>query len=678
MSDLTPTHSIHSLLAHTDWLRALARQLVADASRVEDVVQETWLAALQSPPRDPHAIRPWLARVARRLAGKQGIRERARSAREQRVARPELALSTAEVVERAQTQQMLVDLVLGLEEPYRSTLLLHYFEDLNFEEIAVREGAPASTIRNRSRRGLEKLRAELDRRHGGDGKTWISALLGIAGPMNPGVTTAVSNGADSGSLIGATSRRSLGLSGKAAVVLLGAVSIAWIVAGSREGGARPVEQGAARGAVPLERSREAALAVSTPSSGTRAANTVPDPSETESSADPEIAEPGTIELRVTRDGVPVQRGEVVLMDRDDAERVWLPADPSPVASRTARLDAAGCARFVRVDPGTYQLGYVTPAGLVHQRGLTLREGARSARLELRLGSASVHGQVFTPAGEPLEGARVHLTFQPRDGPEHEETIQFHRPSVDDRFETDVESARGFASMRFAQDGLTDHIGCHTIVATRADGTFWVEGAPRGFVTIAVATAGGSRLESLWIEDGGVHEVDFGRPLELPRVTGRIRTATGEVVSNRGSVREPGQVHFYRVGTRSERNHAYDDEGRFDLALETGTYEVRFSSPTAGGEVSFGEVDVTEAGLSIDFTLPGATLDVVAPRDASVLFLLSKPDPLGYSARVDEAGRARIYGVQAGEYELFAVGGKKLGEVVIAGEGLSVQRFDTAE
>jgi DNA-directed RNA polymerase specialized sigma24 family protein len=63
----------HRLLDHDDFLRALARSLVADAARADDVVQQTYAAALASPtggPRQASSLRAWLASVVRHLAWK--------------------------------------------------------------------------------------------------------------------------------------------------------------------------------------------------------------------------------------------------------------------------------------------------------------------------------------------------------------------------------------------------------------------------------------------------------------------------------------------------------------------------------------------------------------------------------------------------------------------------------
>ena len=55
---------IESLLEHSTWIRGLAAQLASDPGTADDLVQKTWLAALQRPPgsaRDPRSLRRWLA-----------------------------------------------------------------------------------------------------------------------------------------------------------------------------------------------------------------------------------------------------------------------------------------------------------------------------------------------------------------------------------------------------------------------------------------------------------------------------------------------------------------------------------------------------------------------------------------------------------------------------------------
>ena len=71
---------------------------------------------------------------------------------------------------------MLAKTVLALVEPYRTTVLLRYFEGLSSAEIARRTGVPSATVRWRLMRALEELRGKLDARHGGDRRSWCVVL----------------------------------------------------------------------------------------------------------------------------------------------------------------------------------------------------------------------------------------------------------------------------------------------------------------------------------------------------------------------------------------------------------------------------------------------------------------------------------------------------------------------
>lgn len=57
-----------------DSLRRLARGLLYDRERAEDVVQEAWLAALRRAPAS-EASRGWLAEAVRRIARSTGREE---------------------------------------------------------------------------------------------------------------------------------------------------------------------------------------------------------------------------------------------------------------------------------------------------------------------------------------------------------------------------------------------------------------------------------------------------------------------------------------------------------------------------------------------------------------------------------------------------------------------------
>ncbi|MHC4971314.1 MAG: RNA polymerase sigma factor [Planctomycetota bacterium] len=171
---------IEALLRHREFVRRLARRLVRDDARADDVVQETYVAALKNPPRHAGALRAWLATVVRKLAWTQTRSESRRARREQASRPPAAAPRPEDVLERAEWHRRLVNHVMQLREPYRSTLLLRYFEELNSSEIARLHGVPAATVRTRLRRGLEQLRGKLD---ANDGRTqWLPALVLLAWP----------------------------------------------------------------------------------------------------------------------------------------------------------------------------------------------------------------------------------------------------------------------------------------------------------------------------------------------------------------------------------------------------------------------------------------------------------------------------------------------------------------
>jgi len=180
---LDPTPEL--LLEHASWATALARRLVGE-SAAEDLVQETWLAALQSPPRNDRPLRPWLGTVLGNFARKRSRGRGRRRAREERGARDEALPSAAELTEKAESQKLLVEALLELDESLREVLLLRFFEELSAAEIARRQGIPASTVKSRLERGLEALRVRLDDRFEGGRRAWSLALLPLLRP-SPGV-----------------------------------------------------------------------------------------------------------------------------------------------------------------------------------------------------------------------------------------------------------------------------------------------------------------------------------------------------------------------------------------------------------------------------------------------------------------------------------------------------------
>ena len=168
---------LEDLLAQVGWIRALSKSLVRDPDLADEVVQQTLVRASLEGPREAGSMRAWLRAVVRNFA-RASLRSRARRKHhEQNAARSEREPSAHDVLERAAMQRELVQCVMDLDEPYRTTILLRFFEDHSPRQIAARLGVPAATVRTRLARGLALLRARLDRQHGGGRANWAVLLL---------------------------------------------------------------------------------------------------------------------------------------------------------------------------------------------------------------------------------------------------------------------------------------------------------------------------------------------------------------------------------------------------------------------------------------------------------------------------------------------------------------------
>ena len=85
---------------------------------------------------------------------------------------------------RFELRKELVGALDSLSPSCRETILLRYFEGLAPRDIATRQRAPVATVKKRLRRGLAQLREALDKRHGGDRATWMSAVTSLAVPVD--------------------------------------------------------------------------------------------------------------------------------------------------------------------------------------------------------------------------------------------------------------------------------------------------------------------------------------------------------------------------------------------------------------------------------------------------------------------------------------------------------------
>ena len=179
----TPHIEPELLLERDGRLRALARALVRDAGAADDLVQDTWLAWLERG-ASARSLPAWLATLVRRAATRTRRTDERRARREGIVARAEAEPATHEILEREEARARVVAALAALAEPLRTTLVLRFLEDLPPRAVAARMRVPVETVRTRTRRGLDALRAELDRSFEAR-ERWLAAVLPLTRAARP-------------------------------------------------------------------------------------------------------------------------------------------------------------------------------------------------------------------------------------------------------------------------------------------------------------------------------------------------------------------------------------------------------------------------------------------------------------------------------------------------------------
>ncbi len=153
-------------------LLALAVHLVRDPVEAEDLVQATFLAALEGA-RSFDATRrlePWLAGILARSAARVH-RDRSRTVDPDRLA-PRATIDPAHGVEQAELAAELMRGIENLPEPYRRVLEQHLVQGERALDIARASGRAPGTVRMQILRGLERLRRLLP-----------AGLLGVLPPV---------------------------------------------------------------------------------------------------------------------------------------------------------------------------------------------------------------------------------------------------------------------------------------------------------------------------------------------------------------------------------------------------------------------------------------------------------------------------------------------------------------
>ncbi|MBK8975434.1 MAG: sigma-70 family RNA polymerase sigma factor [Planctomycetes bacterium] len=570
----SPALPLDELLTHAGWAQRLARRLVEDAAAADDVVQELWLAALRRPPQADRPLRPWIARVVRRLAGRRQRGELRREWREERArASAERAGGEPadEVVARAEAHQRLGEAVLTLAEPLRQTVLWCYFDGLSPTQIAARQGVPAGTVRWRLAEARRLLRARLEAGSDGDRRAWCRALLPLAA-WSPGARAAA----------GVLLTTSLGglLTMKTFVQVLGALALllfAWLASGTvvrvvPAPTPESADDAAARATIDPSRDDPAPGRSEVPGAAPPGGPVAPAAADAPALAAPTVVRARFVDpvgravagVRLACDDLP---GD--LAARSDADgRVELSVPGSPAASAAlvaTHVDFARIARSVVLAPGTH----------VDLGTLRLEPGA------------AVSGRVIDETGRPVAGADVRVAG--------------HGPDID------VGGGLRMASQ--------DRTGAASDTSDD-DGRFRLDGLARGGLQVVAEL--GSSTDRDWLRGSVELALDGG---ELRGVELRVAPPVDPRRRIRIQVREPAgaPVRWAMVrledGWRSTTGTTADERGEvFWHPAGAGPFRVVVTDP--GDRYAPLAIEDVQAGADLEarFSPPRAlALELRSPR-----------------------------------------------------------------
>lgn len=621
------------LMQDAAWLRRLARRLAADGPRAEDAVQATLVSAWSTGQRRPS--RGWLATTLRNALRSEARGEARRRAREQAVAVPERQADDSATLERLELQQRVVAAVQGLDEPYRTTIVLRFLDGLSPRAIAARTDTPVKTVHTRVERGLAKLRGTLDRAVGNDPEAldWRAALLALPG-VSAGTTSVLTGVTAMGTLFKATTATA------GVALLAGAV---YVLGPEADSGAVPAVE-----AHPAASEVEVAAAVpaSAPQGAERAAVT----------EEPEVTAPAAaapVERLTSARVVDVEGRAVpgvrVVLQRGHESREAESGPDGAVAlilPLPAEADPARALDWLTVDDPDW-------LGLVQVEG-----PARDAELVVAP-RVDVAGIVVDEDGAPLEGASVRLDF----------------PTV---LELSLQGERRV---------LPEHSRRAT---SAADGTFQLESATAVeglYVQVRLAGYAGAR-ERVAVPSPAPLEIVLSRSTAGERsVSGRVLTndghpVAGALVAARGDAAHSDEEGWFDVPVPElEELHLAAGQTTVDLwAVQPGSLPARHPLDLAAPlpdfvELRLGPEPLTISGRVVDPAgdpIGGAPVWIsdleefgVVPEDAggltflmhrSVEELLTEDGEArqGVTVRSDDEGRFALTGLLDREYVVAAL------------------------
>lgn len=161
LADWAPFES--EALPHRADLYRLAKWVVRDRDQAEDLVQETFVAALRSFHRFERGTncRAWLVKIMYHTLSKRRRSEgrlRIVSDTEEQIAE---TVAFEPPTPQNITAEEVLDALKGLPHRFQEVVILSDVEDMTYKEIAEALSIPTGTVMSRLHRGRRLLRAEL-------------------------------------------------------------------------------------------------------------------------------------------------------------------------------------------------------------------------------------------------------------------------------------------------------------------------------------------------------------------------------------------------------------------------------------------------------------------------------------------------------------------------------------
>jgi RNA polymerase sigma factor (sigma-70 family) len=381
MTDSPSPVRLEALLAHRAWVRAVARALVADPNQADEIEKETWLAAMRHPPRHAASPRGWLGAVARNVARRLGRDAACRERHETGAGGRRVETPATDLVAEAELQQRIGRAVLALDEPFRSTVLLRYFDGLPPRDVAARLGVPVETVRSRLRRAHERLRAELDAADGDRRGAWVVAVL--AWRNEPPAPLPLAPAAGTTALLGGVVMKKI-VAAAAAVLL---VTASWLALSEPNAGEPPSPRNSA------EESTSSARAGDPAAAPRRASRQLGETAVVESGAGDELPQP-----------VDLDRA-----DRDlDLHGTVAGLDGRPVAGARVATFTYPWRTANLLNVGEYDRQVAGPATRSARDGTFSLRLARGQSVALRV---AAQGFASTEITQALAGERLRVTLR---------------------------------------------------------------------------------------------------------------------------------------------------------------------------------------------------------------------------------------------------------------------------